>query len=191
MTGRPRASKRALTRPRRDHQQLDGPPNERACTLNFTVRLIGARTRASPRTASSCDRAAARGPPPTDARDQQRALTTLSLWNNNIGDQGARALAAALADNATLTTLNLGSNRIGAAGALALEDALEKNATLRTLGFDSNDVGTQGVMALAAALEQNATLTSLNISANQIGATEDFNNDAAMALLPRTRRSRP
>ncbi|KAG0097773.1 hypothetical protein BGZ93_002021, partial [Podila epicladia] len=34
-------------------------------------------------------------------------LTTLNLWSNSIGDNGAQALADALKTNSTLTTLDL------------------------------------------------------------------------------------
>ena len=40
-------------------------------------------------------------------------LLILDLWANNIGDEGARAMADALAKNATLQTLYLWSNNIG------------------------------------------------------------------------------
>ncbi len=43
------------------------------------------------------------------------SLTLLDLWNNDIGDDGARALAALT----NLTSLNLDSNNIGDDGARA------------------------------------------------------------------------
>ena len=43
-------------------------------------------------------------------------LTSLNLWNNNIGDAGAQALAGLV----NLTSLDLWNNNIGDAGAQAL-----------------------------------------------------------------------
>ena len=59
-------------------------------------------------------------------------LTTLNLWNNNIGPDGAASLAIALQNNTTLTTLNLRNNPIGDVGAasLAIEKRLNRNKNL-------------------------------------------------------------
>ena len=46
-------------------------------------------------------------------------LTSLNLYSNRIGVDGARALADALKENRTLSSLNLDGNRIGDDGALA------------------------------------------------------------------------
>jgi len=54
----------------------------------------------------------------------------LVLDSNAIGDAGARALAGALAANATLRVLQLWNNSIGAAGGTALAKALTVNHTL-------------------------------------------------------------
>jgi Leucine-rich repeat (LRR) protein len=43
------------------------------------------------------------------------SLTSLDLCNNNIGDEGAKALADALLKNTSLTSLDLGHNNIGSA----------------------------------------------------------------------------
>lgn len=45
---------------------------------------------------------------------------SLDLWNDRIGDAGARALAEALESNQILTSLNLMSIRIGDIGVRAL-----------------------------------------------------------------------
>ena len=47
-------------------------------------------------------------------------LTQLELYDNSIGDDGARALATALERNTTLTQLNLGRNSIGDDGKAAI-----------------------------------------------------------------------
>jgi hypothetical protein len=69
----------------------------------------------------------------------------VGLEDNNIGAQGARALTAALDNNAnaTLTTLKLFNDNIGAQGARALAAALDNNATLKGLGLHYNNIGAQ------------------------------------------------
>ena len=51
-------------------------------------------------------------------------LTTLDLYGNQVGDEGAGRLAEALATNSTLTSLNVRWNGVGAAGAGRLAEAL-------------------------------------------------------------------
>jgi hypothetical protein len=63
--------------------------------------------------------------------DKLRALTgltSLTLWNNNIGDEGARAIAASLT---SLTSLNLGGNNIGVEGVRTILNVL----SLRTENY--------------------------------------------------------
>ena len=53
-------------------------------------------------------------------------LTFLGLWLNNIGDEGAEAIAEALKVNATLTKLNLeGNYNMGDAGKRAVRNAVK------------------------------------------------------------------
>ena len=60
-------------------------------------------------------------------------LTTLNLWSNSIGDEGAKAIAEALKVNAVVTTLALGNNNIGNDGAKAIAEALKVNVVLTKL----------------------------------------------------------
>jgi len=54
-----------------------------------------------------------------------RVLTELRLDENNIGDEGAAAIAEALRGNEVLTTLNLANNpQIRDQGAAAIAEAL-------------------------------------------------------------------
>ena len=55
------------------------------------------------------------------------------MYNNNIGDQGAIAIAKALEVNASLKSLWLNDNNIGDAGAAAIANAIAVNASLNTL----------------------------------------------------------
>jgi Ran GTPase-activating protein (RanGAP) involved in mRNA processing and transport/predicted GTPase len=100
---------------------------------------------------------------------RNNSLAHLDLWRNNIGAAGAKAVTAALARNNTLTLLNLERNNIGAEGAKAVAAALEKN-TLTQLNLSVNEIGEGGAKALAAALEHNNSLTQLNLWENNIGA---------------------
>ena len=52
-------------------------------------------------------------------------LTTLNLWSNSIGDDGAKAIAEALKVNPVLTKLDLRWNNMGDAGEKAVRDAVK------------------------------------------------------------------
>jgi Ran GTPase-activating protein (RanGAP) involved in mRNA processing and transport len=67
-------------------------------------------------------------------------LTTLDLYDNEIGDEGAKHLAQTLQINRTLTTLHLYSNQIGAEGAEHLAEALQVNTTLTMLTIWWNEI---------------------------------------------------
>ena len=68
---------------------------------------------------------------------------------NDIGAEGAAALADALKENTTLTALYLNGNDIGAEGAAALVDALKENTTLTTLLYlNGNDIDDEGAAAV-------------------------------------------
>ena len=101
--------------------------------------------------------------------EENPTVTTLNLFSNDIGPEGAKALAGVLKENKTLTTLNLGSNNIDSEGAKALAAALEVNKTLTTLNLSDNNIGPEEAKALAEALEVNKTLTTLDLFHNNIG----------------------
>ncbi|RUP51270.1 hypothetical protein BC936DRAFT_149115 [Jimgerdemannia flammicorona] len=60
-------------------------------------------------------------------------LQSLDLYKNDIGDEGASAIAEALKMNTSLKTLYLGDNGIGEKGADALAKALKMNKSLQNL----------------------------------------------------------
>ena len=76
-------------------------------------------------------------------------LTSLDLFWNSIGYEGAVAIAEALKVNSTLTSLYLSWNQIGNEGEVAIIEAIRFNPTLSTLSLDSRlhalsfDVDTQ------------------------------------------------
>ena len=98
-----------------------------------------------------------------------------------MGDAGARALAAALPMCASLDELVLSCNQIGDVGAQALAAALPQCASLQELDLSGNQIGEASTRALAAALPQCASLQELKLSSNQI---EDAGAQAVAAVLP-------
>jgi hypothetical protein len=82
-------------------------------------------------------------------------LDKLHLYSNNIGDDGARALAEALRHTAApLRQLYVYSNNIRDDGARALADALRHTAApLVAIFLYNNNIGDDGARALADALE--------------------------------------
>ena len=120
----------------------------------------------------------------------------IKLQDNQIGDAGAAALAAAFKQNVSVQNLYLQYNRIGDAGTAALADALKDarkigedggvsqetrggapmalkaNASLQVLHLGNNKIGDAGVAALAAALKGDASvLRELILWGNRIGDT--------------------
>ncbi|KAK3236010.1 hypothetical protein CYMTET_53827 [Cymbomonas tetramitiformis] len=128
------------------------------------------------------------------------SLNTLSLAGNEIGPEGAKALAVALTPNAegvfntSLNTLDLTSNNIGPEGTKALALALTPNAegmfntSLNTLHLTESRIGDEGAKALAAALTPNdkgvfnTSLNTLHLFGNEIG--DEGAKALAVALTP-------
>jgi hypothetical protein len=81
-------------------------------------------------------------------------LTKLELWNNNIGDEGAKAIAEALKVNAVVTTLLLYGNNVGSEGAIAIAETLKVNAVLTKLNLEYNSsMGDAGKKAVRDAVK--------------------------------------
>ena len=85
-------------------------------------------------------------------------LTTLILWKNNIGDEGAKAIAEALKVNTVLTVLYLGENNIGDDGAKAIAEALKVNPVKTTVLLGDNNIGDEGAIAIAEVLKDIAVV---------------------------------
>jgi len=101
------------------------------------------------------------------------SLTSVNLSRNQIGDEGAKALGAAITENNQLTELDLSWNRIRSLGAAVLFAALPRSK-LVSLDVAWNSIGSsgdkerKGATALAKSLRQNKTLTHLNVGHNQL-----------------------
>ena len=97
------------------------------------------------------------------------SLTNIDLGSNHIGDEGANALAEALA--VVLTNIDLGSNHIGDEGAKGLAEALKVNTSLTHINLHKNNIGEEGAKGLAEALQINNLLTDTNLRGNGIDWT--------------------
>ena len=92
-----------------------------------------------------------------------RALTSVNLLKNDLGD-GAAAIVAAAKQGGNIKTLcgikegqtevDLRSNRLKAPDAVLLSFDLEFNRALTSLGLYNNEIGVGGAKAIAAALPQ-------------------------------------
>ncbi|EOD26952.1 hypothetical protein EMIHUDRAFT_236263 [Emiliania huxleyi CCMP1516] len=105
-------------------------------------------------------------------------LETLYLGENKIGDEGCKALVAALGKEGAaprLEKLDLNWNKIGDEGCKALAAALGKEGAaprLETLYLGENKIGDEGCKALAAALGKEGAaprLETLYLYRNEIG----------------------
>lgn len=111
------------------------------------------------------------------ARGAASSLQRISLSCNDLSDQGACRLAAALqsasAQAGRLTRLDLESNLIGNVGVGALAKALASGALSRLVSLDlrNNNIGDQGARDISAALRtgQCPALSTLDLAGNAIG----------------------
>eukprot|EP00808_Paulinella_micropora_P018556 g67841.t1 len=100
-----------------------------------------------------------------------QTLTTLHLWDNNIGAEGAAHIAAAVKENkeCKLQTLDISGNVIGPEGAAAIANMLKVNTALQVLNFYGNNIGPEGAAAIADMLKVNEALQVLILIDNNIG----------------------
>ena len=96
----------------------------------------------------------------------------MDLNNNNIGEEGGKAIIGTLERNTALTSLSLGNNNIGEEGGKTVADILKTNTTLTSLDLNNNNIGEEGGKSLISTLEKNTTLISLTLESNSIGARE-------------------
>lgn len=101
-------------------------------------------------------------------------LVSLRLGGNGIG-RGLLHFCEALRGNSSLCVLGLDDNDLGDEGAAALADVLVVNRTLVNLSVAGNGFSEKAGQALAVALGRNDVLSHLNISRNPIkGAAVAF-----------------
>ena len=85
----------------------------------------------------------------------QAEIESLNLRDCRIGDVGAAAIAAALAQNKHVQFLQLRGNDLGDRGAAAIAGALHTNTALMDVYMTWLDIGDDGAVAIADALKNN------------------------------------
>lgn len=75
------------------------------------------------------------------------------LYRNEVGADGARALADALKQNTALRELKLEGNNVGIDEAMELADAIKQNSTLQKLDLEWTGIGPE-TKVVPAALKQ-------------------------------------
>lgn len=101
-----------------------------------------------------------------------RKLAVLHLRGNNLGIDGAMAIAQGLIDNKTLKLLDLSSNRLGSKGVMLLCEALRDNQTIQSLFLNTNGISSEGAYALSdLLLDKNCHLQELHLAWNLVCGT--------------------
>jgi len=99
---------------------------------------------------------------------EQYRASKISLPNKGMTAHDATVVAEILKSNTSVTMVNLeGNEEIGDEGAKALAESLKVNATVKELDLDFCGIGDDGAAALAEALRSNTTLTHLDLEVNR------------------------
>ena len=112
------------------------------------------------------------------------SCTQLNLCNNNIRAEGAKALAAGLAANASITHVDVRHNNIAGHGAKQLSAAVLANIKIEVfndvpikdmradsfteLDLSSKDIGVVGATVVAGLIPAMASLTECNVRGNKL-----------------------
>ena len=88
--------------------------------------------------------------------------------NDQLNDDGVRALAARIGDCTALRELYLGSCKVEPGGCSALAEGLKQCTALTTLNLQNNEIQPAGAFSLALALPNFAALANLDLSGNSI-----------------------
>lgn len=105
----------------------------------------------------------------SDVLKVNTSISTIDLWNNNFGSEGARAIAEALKVNQNVKDFYLGNNNLGLDGARAIGEMLSVNKTLKYLYLTKNNLGPDGARHIAEALKVNQSVKILCLTNNDIG----------------------
>jgi len=88
----------------------------------------------------------------------------LTVSGCNLGNEGAKFVAEALAKNAALEYLDVSGNNIGHVGCVAFANAIKTNPTLKVLNLSSNrGMEDKGVITIVEAVVTNCSLKSLKL----------------------------
>ena len=93
------------------------------------------------------------------------SIRGLDLSNNEIADDGAKALAASFMESRNLEQLNLGGNKIGNLGVTELATSLKVCSGLCLLNLSQNQITDEGIKSLSLALKCCSQLNCLDLSA--------------------------
>ena len=103
-------------------------------------------------------------------------LKTLKLANNQISNDGVKALGKALQHNVSLNSFDLRLNHLQDQGGYSLMDLLLGNKCISSLDISGNGLESKSVSALCALLKLNSpNLTHLDLSCNKLGSHTDKN----------------
>ncbi|KAG8459931.1 hypothetical protein KFE25_010980 [Diacronema lutheri] len=149
---------------------LEGNAQLAAGAAAALADALGARARASAAAAAAGD-------------DEPAGLESLNLRDTAAGDEGARALGAALAADPPLRELTLSRCGVGDAGGVALANGVGANSRLGWLDLSGNALADAAATALGDALARSGRLGWLNLGSNQIRC------DGARALAAGVRSS--
>eukprot|EP00943_MAST-04B_sp_MAST-4B-sp1_P003230 g3230.t1 len=85
------------------------------------------------------------------------SLKKINLQSNNIGDEGASAIAKGIQENknCVLEELNLYRNKIKVEGAKSLAEMIKVNASLKNINLLRNEIGDEGASAIAKGIQEN------------------------------------
>ena len=117
---------------------------------------------------------------PTEIGRQHHGLSVLDLGFNGIGDTGCGYLALhCIAGNTHLHSLCLAGNQLGPDGASAIATGIMHGTALRSLHLSANNIGPDGIQALAGAIAKNEAqmrqiVDNGNADVNSVRAIEDL-----------------
>ncbi len=97
---------------------------------------------------------------------KEAKLRTLRIDSNHVGEAAVVFAEALKSAGCPIEHLDLGDNNVGDIGASAVASALQTNSRLRTLGLSCNGVQFGGARAIAEALKDNSTLVALHLNSN-------------------------
>ena len=116
----------------------------------------------------------------TAVAELMMAVHTIDLSQNNISPSEIHAIARAAKASTTLTELSLAKNPIGDEGAIAISAVLAESKLIN-LNFFCTGMKEEGARAFTAALSQSPSLTRLNPQYNALRAESKKTLEAANA----------